>query len=709
MSALSRDAGASTLGVTGDTVQGSLSESVAAGPGWYPLVVLGGVAGVVLAQGVSLLLAPDIAASRGGSATSVGGAMFAWVGGAVLGLPVALRAALGRRRVRAAAVGGALVCLGLLAVSLAGSLVWVATGAALGGIGAVLVGATHRALLADLYPPFALTHVLVAFRAVSLAVGGLAVVLAFPFAGALDLTWRASLLLVALLAAVVTVAVAGLAEPEAGGQEGTRLRRLAGAEEVEVQTRRPGFGEALRRLYAIPTVRPLLALIAVLASVAYGLVVFGSYALTERGGLASGATPWVVVGAALAGAATLVDRGGRVAALLRTSPAGLASWSAVVVAVGGLSLAVVGFAPWPAVQVLALVVAVATLGLGLVVVDRLLLLVSPVELRGVAGATADTYAALMGVGLGGSVLAAVDRANGLGVGLAVLGGVAVVGGFALRLIGRLVASDMEATAGSLVEAVQSSVDRSRGVRPPLLTCRGIDFSYGPLQILFDVDFTVDEGEMVALLGTNGAGKSTLLRVISGLGLPSAGTVRLAGDDLTYAEPGERVRAGVCQIPGGKAVFGPLSVADNLRLYGYALGRDKKTIDRGIDEAFATFPRLAERRNAPSSTMSGGEQQMLALSKALILKPRLLLIDELSLGLAPKVVGELLTLVRKINDTGTAVVLVEQSVNVALSLAEHAYFMEKGQVRFDGATADLLERPDILRSVFLSGVAAGAGA
>ncbi len=709
MSRLSRDSGVRTLGVTGGGPHGSLGEAVAAGTGWRPLLLLGGLAGVVLAQGVALLLAPDIAASRGGSSTSVGGAMFAWVGGAVFGLPLALRAGLGRHRVRAAALGGALVCVGLLSVSVAGSLVWVALGAALGGLGAVLVGATHRALLADLYPPLALTHVLVAFRAVSLAVGGVAVVLAFPVADAFDLTWRAALLLVAVVAGGVAVGVATVPEPEAGGQEGRRLRRLAGAEGLEVEPRRPGFSEALRRLYAIPTVRPLLALLAVLASVAYGLVVFGSYALAQRGGVASEATPWVIVGAALAGAAVLLDRGARVAVLLRRSPAELASWTSKVVAAGGVALALVGIAPWPVAQVVALVVAVAALGLGLVVVDRLLLLVAPVELRGVAGAMADTYAALLGVGLGGSVLAAVDRANGLGIGLAVLGAVAVVGGLALRLVGRLVASDLAATGGSLVEAVQSSVDRSRGVRPPLLTCRGINFSYGPLQILFDVDFTVDEGEMVALLGTNGAGKSTLLRVISGLGLPSAGTVRLAGEDLTYAEPGDRVRAGVSQIPGGKAVFGPLSVAENLRLYGYALGRDKKTIDRGIDEAFETFPRLFERRNSLSSTMSGGEQQMLALSKALILKPRLLLIDELSLGLAPKVVGELLTLVRKINDTGTAVVLVEQSVNVALSLAEHAYFMEKGAVRFDGATADLLERPDILRSVFLSGVAAGTSA
>jgi ABC-type branched-subunit amino acid transport system ATPase component len=270
-------------------------------------------------------------------------------------------------------------------------------------------------------------------------------------------------------------------------------------------------------------------------------------------------------------------------------------------------------------------------------------------------------------------------------------------------------ADFDARVGELVERQEAAQVRAGGTRDPLLSCRGIDFSYGPVQVLFGVDFTVDDGEMVALLGTNGAGKSTLLRVVSGLGRPSAGTVRLRGEDITYLDPAARVRAGVTQIPGGKAVFGPLSVADNLRLYGYALGRDRRSVDRGIEESFTAFPRLAERRNSLSSTLSGGEQQMLALSKALILKPQLLCIDELSLGLAPKVVGELLEMVRQINTGGTAVVLVEQSVNVALSLAHHAYYMEKGAVQFDGPSAELLERPDVLRSVFLRGAADGMGA
>ena len=307
-----------------------------------------------------------------------------------------------------------------------------------------------------------------------------------------------------------------------------------------------------------------------------------------------------------------------------------------------------------------------------------------------------------------ALLAGIDRRFGTSwaLGIAAVPLLAVAPGLARAATSA--ARELDRTLTLALGAEQIAAVRRDGGHVPLLECSGIQFSYGQVQVLFDVDFQVDEGEMVALLGTNGAGKSTLLRVISGLGIPQSGAVRLAGDDITFATATDRVRRGVTQVPGGKAVFGPMSVVENLRVYGYALGADRKAVDRGIETSFEVFPRLAERRNQTSQTLSGGEQQMLALSKALILEPRLLLIDELSLGLAPKIVAQLLEMVREINQRGTAIVLVEQSVNVALSLADHAYYMEKGEIRFDGPTADLLESPEILRSVYLKGAAQGLG-
>jgi ABC-type branched-subunit amino acid transport system ATPase component len=278
----------------------------------------------------------------------------------------------------------------------------------------------------------------------------------------------------------------------------------------------------------------------------------------------------------------------------------------------------------------------------------------------------------------------------------------VLGSLILATTGRLVPRDLDRMIDEVIEDEEIRHIKSTGAHLPMLACRAIDFSYGQLQVLFDVGFTVDDGEMVALLGVNGAGKSTLLKVISGIGLPSRGTVRFRGADITYLDAERRLKLGITQIPGGRAVFGPMSVVENLRGFGFTLGRDKATLDAAIDRCFAAFPRLAERRNQNASTLSGGEQQMLGLSKGLILRPKLLLIDELSLGLAPVIVGQLLDMVREINNAGTAVVLVEQSVNIALNLVDHAYFMEKGEIRFDGRAKDLLARDDLLRAVFLEG-------
>jgi ABC-type branched-subunit amino acid transport system ATPase component len=234
----------------------------------------------------------------------------------------------------------------------------------------------------------------------------------------------------------------------------------------------------------------------------------------------------------------------------------------------------------------------------------------------------------------------------------------------------------------------------------LVECKGLDVAYGPVQVLFGVDFEVTEGEIVALLGTNGAGKSTLLKAVSGLINPSAGKVFLDGHDITGADAEAVTRAGVSLMPGGKGIFPTVTVDEHLRLAAWTFRKDTARIEAARAEVLDLFPILAERHAQPAGYLSGGEQQMLALAQAFMTSPRLLLVDELSLGLAPTVVGHLLDVLRTVHDAGTTIVIVEQSVNVALTLAQRAVFMEKGEVRFTGPAADLLERPDLLRSVFI---------
>jgi ABC-type branched-subunit amino acid transport system ATPase component len=215
-----------------------------------------------------------------------------------------------------------------------------------------------------------------------------------------------------------------------------------------------------------------------------------------------------------------------------------------------------------------------------------------------------------------------------------------------------------------------------------------------------VSLEIGEGELVALLGTNGAGKSTLLKAISGIVDPSAGAIVFDGEDMTYTPPDEVVGRGVVQVPGGRGVFPSLTVAENFRLAGWTHRDDPEYLAGATEAVLGYFPILRERWDQVSGNLSGGEQQMLTLGMAFITKPRMLMIDELSLGLAPVVVEQLLEIVRAIHARGTTIILVEQSVNVALTVCETAYFLEKGEVRFHGNTIDLLDRPDILRAVFL---------
>jgi branched-chain amino acid transport system ATP-binding protein len=244
---------------------------------------------------------------------------------------------------------------------------------------------------------------------------------------------------------------------------------------------------------------------------------------------------------------------------------------------------------------------------------------------------------------------------------------------------------------------------------PLLSCRGVDVAYDKVQVLFGVDLDVQRGEIVALLGTNGAGKSTLLKAVSGIVQPVAGSIWFDGKDITRADAVATATQGIVQVPGGKAVFPTLTVAEHFKVGAWLFAdEDPAEVDARTAEVLAMFPRLQERWDQMAGNLSGGEQQQLALGMAFVAKPKLLIIDELSLGLAPTVVGQLLEIVRKIHASGCTIILVEQSINVALTIATRAYFMEKGEVRFSGPTDELLERDDILRSVFLHGASKGMG-
>ncbi|HET7572618.1 MAG TPA: MFS transporter [Gaiellaceae bacterium] len=251
--------------------------------------------------------------------------------------------------------------------------------------------------------------------------------------------------------------------------------------------------------------------------------------------------------------------------------------------------------------------------------------------------------------------------------------------------------------------------RASGEAAPVLEAKGIDAGYGNVQVLFDVDFEVRPGEIVALLGTNGAGKSTLLRAISGLIAPTDGIVLLDGDDVTRLEAELVAQKGLVLMPGGRGVFPGLTVQRNLDVGAFLHWNDREYVEAARRDVIELFPRLGERLRQPAGLLSGGEQQMLALGQALMSKPTLLAIDELSLGLAPRMVAELLEAIRKINARGVPILLVEQSVNVAMALADRAYFMEKGEVRFEGPTRELAGRTDLLRSIFFEGMTAGQAA
>jgi ABC-type branched-subunit amino acid transport system ATPase component len=693
------------------------------GRGMRPLVRLA-LLGLVSALPVyaATVLGPEIAGALGVTVGSV--ALARTVGEvAFVAAPLAAAAAVGRRprRARLALAAGIVTGVATAAAAVVTNLLGLFAVFVIVGLATGAATAVHEPLLFDFHPPGARVRAMSAYRAA--VAGGLVVgTVVTAVVVVAGFTWRTVFLVVGASAVIAAALAFGLSDPGYGRWDTARIRAAVrrggnvsadnaviaegrGAADGDAAGTGLRFLETVRRVSTLESVRRLGGPLFVIGMLGTPVLTYTSFFLESRWHLGSGgrgAFFAVVFAVGAIGAAVSGRPGER---LLASSPSRLVVLAAGLVGTATVLLAVGALVPVFAVTAVCMALAEAAVAAVFPTLLSALLSTAPAADRHVL---AGILAADIGLGgvTGLQFLSGVAGHFGLAGALAAL----VVPGIAAALVLRAAAGSVDGDVARMVDGIiedeEIAAVRRSGGRLPMLACKGIQFSYGPLQVLFDVDFTVDDGEIVALLGTNGAGKSTLLKVVSGIGIPSAGTVRLRGEDITYLDAERRVSLGITQVPGGRAVFGPMTVVENLRLYAYTLGRDRKAVERAIDTSFEVFPRLFERRTSNAATLSGGEQQMLGLAKALILSPQLLLIDELSLGLAPVIVGQLLEIVRRINAGGTAVVLVEQSVNIALSVVDHAYFMEKGEVRFDGASEDLLARGDLLRAVFLEGATKG---
>ena len=600
------------------------------------------------------------------------------------------------RRVRMAGIGAG-VWGGMTIATAVSPVAWVLTAARMGaGIGRVVNEPVHASLLTDYYEPEHHPKVFALHRMANPIGLGSALVI-----GVLGSMWDWRLVFVALSIPTFLLlpALFRLREPLRGESVDRDLAgKAAAAGSVP-------FGEARRQLFAIRTLRRVWIAFPVLgiAVISMGQLVslffervYG-YGPTGRGVVTFLSGLGIVVG-------LLVGQRLATRSLLAGTPERLATYDGAAIAGIGVGLVGMVVSPYGWLSAVFNLLTGIAIGAYQPCYYTLVGIVSPARVRAQAYSWAILY--LGGGALFAPMLADLGQSSGYRLALAVLAATLIAGGLVVMTAASSVRRDAEQavatlrTAAELDEQLRSSGDAA------LLTVRGLDVAYDGVQVLFGVDVEIREGEIVALLGTNGAGKSTLLNAVSGLTDPVGGAIFYAGRDITHADAVQTAHLGIVQMPGGKGAFPTLTVAEHFDLAGWLHAKDEG-FDARVQEVLERFPRLGERWDTAAGALSGGEQQQLALGMAFVARPRLLLIDELSLGLAPTVVTTLLDMVRDIHALGTTVVVVEQSVNIALALAERAYFLEKGQVRFSGPTADLLGREDVLRSVFLAGASAGA--
>jgi ABC-type branched-subunit amino acid transport system ATPase component/predicted MFS family arabinose efflux permease len=684
----------------GDEQPMSLREAVHAGGARTITIV--GLLGVLelMDGGVFNVLAPDIQRSLGISDTVLGA-----IGGAT-GVLFVLGA------IPMSSLSDRLPRKSLMAVTMAiWSVVIALTGlvqnalqmflARLGaGIGQSASLPVNGPLLVDTYPIPARARVF-ALLGSAQAIGSMTA----PFlAGGLaalagdDDGWRWGFVLLGVVTLPVALSATTITEPRRGRHE---MQSVLGEELPAEQDELPiSLSVAFERLRQIRSFYFFLVGMAALGFALFSTPLFLSLFFEEELGLDAFERGLVGTLTAIPTLVAIGISGRRADELFRRSPPAAMAFIGLLIGLFGIGMVAAIWMPsvWLVVPVLALATACARAAF--VILPAVISTLIPYRLRARGTALVGIYVFLFGSFFGAILTGLLSDAYGPRTALTlIILPSALIGGSLIALGARHIRRDMAMVVEDLQEEhAERERMREEGATAPVIQVRNLDFSYGKVQVLFDVSFDVHRGETLALLGTNGAGKSTLLRVISGLGVASRGVVRFRGRTVTYADPELRVRIGIVQLIGGGATFPPLTVAENLRAAGHLYPRREQR--RRIAEVLELFPLLQDRLGAPARDLSGGQQQMLALAMTLVHEPEVLIIDELSLGLAPVVVQQVLEIVRSLQERGMTLIVVEQSLNVALAIADRAIFMEKGEIRFAGATSELVTRDDLARSVFL---------
>ena len=674
----------------------ALDELTGPGPVYALLILFGLNAVDELDRTAFGILLPEIREEFGLDLTSIL-ALIAVVAAGALALQIPIAQYSDRHRRVPVALGGAAVwAFFSLMTGLVSTVFFLGVARAGSGIGKAVVDPTHNSLLADYYPPVNRPGVYSFHRAANALGQFLGPLLAGLLAYWFD--WRVPFLVFAVPSIILVILGLKMREPIRGRWE--REAMGASAETVDTEEEPASFAEAWRTCWKINGLRRIWYALPFLAASLIGFVTLASlfyeeeFGLNEvaRGSVAAAVEPLQLVGLIIGARVAMkyvLTEPGRILKFL--------SWISLAAAV----LAAI-FALAPNIVVAVLANAAITAGLAIVGPGILasLSLAIPPRTRSLGFSIASLWV-LPGLAIL-PLIGAIGDAWGIRLGMLVMTPVFLIGGLIIASAGDLIGDDIRQVWRVAAARSEDLYERQHG-NPRILIARELEVGYDGVQVLFGVDLEIFEGEIVALLGTNGAGKSTLLRAICGVIEADRGAVVFDGIDITHAPPYEIAARGVVQVPGGAGVFPSLTVGENLRLAGWLRRHDDpEGTDLAMARAIEHFPILGRRGHEPAGDLSGGQQQMLALGMALIAQPKLLMIDELSLGLAPVVVERLLPLVREIRDDGATVILVEQSVNLALTVADRAYFMEKGEIRFEGPAADLLDRPDLLRSVFLEG-------